>query len=290
MGIGNVGPQLSFESHEVNTYLSRDGGLNWQEVRKGVHIYEFGNHGAVLVMADILADTDAVIYSMDEGQSWQTLHLSTKMNVTNILTEPRAVATKFLAYGTVGGAGVVQYLDFDALGWMPCRKPDHPNDDGSDYETWSPSDGFTADVACLLGQQTRYVRRKRSTECFNRRETKLPVVSESCSCRREDFECEVGFELAVDSNNCIKSSIPLVGFVEEDPPECKLRDTYTANMYRRIPGDHCENGWYPPQYEVRCKETSVSSGGSLPGSLKLVLLVLAVAVVLYVARSDRFQD
>ena len=63
---------------------------------------------------------------------------------------------------------------------------------------------------------------KRSTECFNRRETKLPVVSESCSCRREDFECEVGFELAVDSNNCIKSSIPLVGFVEEDPPECCL--------------------------------------------------------------------
>ena len=52
-----------------------------------VHIYEFGNHGAVLVMADILAETDAIIYSLDEGNSWKTIHLSSKMNVPDSLSE-----------------------------------------------------------------------------------------------------------------------------------------------------------------------------------------------------------
>ena len=34
---------------------------------EGVHIYEFGNHGAVLVMAEVNQATNMVIYSLDEG-------------------------------------------------------------------------------------------------------------------------------------------------------------------------------------------------------------------------------
>lgn len=35
----------------MNTYLSRDGGLTWQEVMKGSYIYELGDHGGLIVMA-----------------------------------------------------------------------------------------------------------------------------------------------------------------------------------------------------------------------------------------------
>ena len=73
MAAGNVGQRLSYKAEESNTYLSRDGGLSWSEVRKGVHIYEFGNHGAVLVMASVNSETNQVIYSLDEGKTWQTL-------------------------------------------------------------------------------------------------------------------------------------------------------------------------------------------------------------------------
>jgi hypothetical protein len=52
MSIGNVGQRLERESSErIATYLSRDGGLNWAEVRKGAFIYEFGDHGGLIVMA-----------------------------------------------------------------------------------------------------------------------------------------------------------------------------------------------------------------------------------------------
>ncbi|CAE7025490.1 VPS10 [Symbiodinium natans] len=289
MGVGNVGPQLSFEPQEANTYLSRDGGFNWLEVKKGVHIYEFGNHGAVLVMADILSETDAIIYSMDEGNSWKTLHLSSKMNVTNILIEPRAIATKFLAYGSVGGAGVVQFLDFDALGWMPCRKPNAPGSDASDYEAWSPLSDESAHT-CLLGQKTTYVRRKRLSECFNRRESKLPVISTPCPCTRDDFECNLGFQLALDSKSCVKSELPLIGDIGEvqgEPAQCQVSESYVVDMYRRVPGDRCLGGWAPPQFEMKCKDRQSAGSWSVT---RLVLLLLAIAGLVFVARSERFQD
>jgi len=37
---------------KVNTYLSRDGGLSWEETKKGSHIYEVADHGSLIVMAD----------------------------------------------------------------------------------------------------------------------------------------------------------------------------------------------------------------------------------------------
>jgi hypothetical protein len=51
IGCGNVGQYLSLKPDEVNTYLSRDGGLSWFEISKGSHIYEIGDHGGLIVMA-----------------------------------------------------------------------------------------------------------------------------------------------------------------------------------------------------------------------------------------------
>ena len=52
LGTGNVGKYLSMREDEVNTYMSRDGGLTWLEVRTGSYIYEIGDHGALIVLAD----------------------------------------------------------------------------------------------------------------------------------------------------------------------------------------------------------------------------------------------
>ena len=37
---------------QVNTYFSRDAGRTWEEIRKGSYIYEFGDHGALMILAD----------------------------------------------------------------------------------------------------------------------------------------------------------------------------------------------------------------------------------------------
>lgn len=52
LGTGNVGSHLSNRASEINTYMSRDGGLNWFEVVNGSHIYELGDHGSLLLLVD----------------------------------------------------------------------------------------------------------------------------------------------------------------------------------------------------------------------------------------------
>jgi len=51
MAVGNVGKELDKRVDRMNTYLSRDGGLTWSEVKKGSHIYEIGDHGGLIIMA-----------------------------------------------------------------------------------------------------------------------------------------------------------------------------------------------------------------------------------------------
>ena len=46
---GNVGPYLSYDPNETNTYFSRDGGVTWEEISKGVNTFQFADHGAIMM-------------------------------------------------------------------------------------------------------------------------------------------------------------------------------------------------------------------------------------------------
>jgi len=144
---GNVGEYLSKDPEDISTFLSRDGGLNWFEVRKGSHIYEIGDHGGLIVIADDQHPTDTILYSWDEGLTWQDLRISKdKIMVRNIIIEPYSVALNFVVYGeTVSKKGkkrgVVVGINFGSLNERICKNPEEPDSANSDYEKWTPSDG-----------------------------------------------------------------------------------------------------------------------------------------------------
>jgi hypothetical protein len=74
LAIGNTGYKLDKAVNDkMNTYLSRDGGLNWAEVRKGPYIYELGDHGGLVVMAKHNEPTKEILYSFNEGKTWHEL-------------------------------------------------------------------------------------------------------------------------------------------------------------------------------------------------------------------------
>ncbi len=160
MAVGNVGFELDKQRPErINTYLSRDGGLNWNEVRKGAHIYEIGDHGALIVMAQHNTPTREIYYSFNEGKSWHTLEItSDPIDITNIIIEPMSVSLEFVVYGTLQNAndaqpkGIVITLDFKPLHEPMCKGADRPGDADSDYELWTPFDGRHGDQKCVLGQ------------------------------------------------------------------------------------------------------------------------------------------
>mmetsp|Transcript_9585 Transcript_9585/g.17178 ORF Transcript_9585/g.17178 Transcript_9585/m.17178 type:complete len:882 (-) Transcript_9585:147-2792(-) len=259
MGTGNVGPYLRFEADQVNTYLSRDGGVTWVEAHKGAFIYEYGDHGGLIVMADDVRKTKLVVFSWNEGQSWYDFELSNMpVEVDNIVTEPNATSTKFLLYGTRGDTGVMYHLDFETLGQPLCKGVWAADSVSSDYETWSPSDGKAVNGGqqCLMGSQVTYTRRKPTSECFNGEKFERPVNKKACSCTQDNFECEMGFTRDVGSSECKWAD----DGSQRVPSTCQRNSQFMADAYRKVVGDGCEGGWQPQQVSVPCPPKPLSKG------------------------------
>mmetsp|Transcript_58242 Transcript_58242/g.176090 ORF Transcript_58242/g.176090 Transcript_58242/m.176090 type:complete len:868 (+) Transcript_58242:55-2658(+) len=285
MGTGNVGPYLRFEPDQTNTYLSRDGGLTWVEAHKGAFIYEFGDHGGLVVMADDVRKTKQVVFSWNEGQSWYDFELgSSPVEVDNIVTEPNATSTKFLLYGTRNEAGVMYHMDFEALGQPLCKGVWAADSVSSDYETWIPSDGRGTEK-CLLGRQVTYTRRKKTAECFNGEKFERPVTKKNCACTQENYECEIGFTRKVGAMECKYANDGTLSA----PLRCTSSDFYWADAYRKVTGDSCEDGWKPQKVAVPCPRNSRLSNGALSVLGTVALIGTLVAGVTYLSRSERFK-
>jgi len=287
MGTGNVGPYLSYDVNDTNTYVSRDGGLTWMEAHKGVYIYEFGNYGGLLMMADWLQATQTTIFSWNEGESWWKIRLSDKpMMVTNILTEPWAKTTNFVVFGKIkdSAKGLLYHVDFDAMQKRTCKGIASAGGSDSDYEIWSASDG-TSTAPCLLGEQVLYTRRKQMAECFNNEKSEWPRKSKHCLCTAEDFECELGFARDVGSFECVMRS---PSEAQQGPCVAGAR----INAYRRVAGDTCRGGWRPPLFEMQCTtappQTTVHSDWGVP--VASLIVVVGFAGVMCGLTRCRFAD
>jgi hypothetical protein len=78
IGTGNVGPYLITEREKINTYLSRDGGLTWDEIMDQSTIYDFGDFGGLIVLANNRVETKKVFYSWDGGETFGSVDLPKK--------------------------------------------------------------------------------------------------------------------------------------------------------------------------------------------------------------------
>ena len=93
MATGNVGRQLSTKEDEVHTFFSRDAGLTWHMVREGSHIYEYGDHGAVIVIAEDRRAAKEIYYSWDEAFTWNELRVADEpFEIENVVIEPMATS------------------------------------------------------------------------------------------------------------------------------------------------------------------------------------------------------
>ena len=187
--------------------------------------------------------TSDVLFSWDEGLNWETYPISdTPIEVENIVIEPKANSLEFILYGTskdeTSNKGILKKLDFTGYFEPQCLGADKPDSVESDYEYWSPYDGRHAS-RCFMGRQITYVRRKRSTECFNGELIDREVVREPCECEKQDYECDVGYE-RTEAGGCEAT---------EDfdpnatPEECPAGQYFEISRgYRKIPDNSCEGG------------------------------------------------
>ena len=257
IGTGNVGDNLGQDLSEANTYLSRDGGWNWREIHQGSRLYEFADHGGIILTADNIQDTRSIAYTTDEGLTFNECDFTTgsPVDITNIIARPTYKGQSFILHGkrqnsTGQTTGYLIHVDMNGIFPRSCNQ--------NDYEKWCPTDDITSGATCLLGQAKCFDRRKQNANCLNSEAHEVVVSTTTCLCSTNDFECDECW---------IKSG--LKGGCEPDPscpnptkkPEPCVGTYMAASGYRLNAATQCDiNGGVDlsKPKETACEE--VTSG------------------------------
>lgn len=293
---GNLGTELIEDDPSLLVlWFSRDAGVSWEKVDTGNWLYEFGDHGAIMVAVE-RAKTKTLIYSTDEGKTWQSFEFAkSELTVTRIVTEANAVSRRFFLYGVdvkqdeqgdlLRETGAVVLVDFAPVFSRQCAGSDTPDVANSDYETWTPTDGV---FPCLLGANTTYVRRRRAADCFVGEPVLRKYDTTVCACTVHDFECDYGFRLSEGAAfSC--EAIPGVD-VPEIPADCAPGERYTeVNGYRLVVGDQCQGGANYLGAQHWCPNPMpplVNHVGGIVAAVLIVLLLIGLGVVSFWKRKS----
>ncbi|EDO15605.1 hypothetical protein Kpol_1006p1, partial [Vanderwaltozyma polyspora DSM 70294] len=188
---------------ELNTFISRDGGLTWKLAFEFQTITAFGDYGNVIVAVpyDPESDDDSqseFYYSLDQGTTWTEYQLEkTILPMQLISTTPDGSGLTFILNGlnmdSSGGSrwrwndkketNFVYSLDFsDAFEGKACVD--------SDLEKW-----YIAGGNCINGAKYSFDRRKADSKCLMRKLYEdLAYTEEICEkCSDDDYECSYEF-------------------------------------------------------------------------------------------------
>lgn len=263
LATGNVGREL-LPYNECDTFLTRDGGFTWEEVHKSTHKWEYGDHGSIIVMVDDQHATDSLLYTLDQGLTWETYRFGVKMRVWTIDTVPEDTKRKFVLLGDAMGKATAVFLDFSSVLPTQCVY-DPKNEAKNDFEKWSPSQ--QREEACLFGSQTWFWRRKRDRVCYIGSTLPDNVVEKvSCECTDADFECEFNHYRDAQTGQCVLYP-GAQKLLEDEAAQCSPDAPeydgywYERTNVRKIPLSQCSGGHRPDRgRRHRCSHTPQSHG------------------------------
>ncbi|GMK59242.1 hypothetical protein CspeluHIS016_0702570 [Cutaneotrichosporon spelunceum] len=243
LAVGNVGEELAaYDDSDI--FLTRDGGSTWQEVHKDAHMWEYGDSGSILVLVNDEGPTDHVLFSIDQGISWNTHTFGERLRVQTIQTVPQDTSRRFFLYGQRPGdkdRSVLIHLDFSNVLTRKC-KYDAQNPNNDDYELWSPAESRKEE--CLFGRRMFYHRRIRDRECYvGEKIEQLHKIEKGCECTAADFECEFNHYRNSDGK-CVlvDGANPLDKSTEAETCIGFNSTWYERTAYRKIPYSSCEGG------------------------------------------------
>eukprot|EP01123_Difflugia_compressa_P004576 TRINITY_DN16016_c0_g1_i1.p1 TRINITY_DN16016_c0_g1~~TRINITY_DN16016_c0_g1_i1.p1 ORF type:complete len:710 (-),score=133.91 TRINITY_DN16016_c0_g1_i1:27-2072(-) len=292
---GNWGKRLEEREDLTNTYVSFNGGVKWQEVRKNDYVPEIGDHGSIVVMVKEDGLTDEVVYTINDGTDWPTCKFTdVAFDVSNIRVSLNWDSKRFILYGQrqINGTtkAVVVQLNFDEEFTGPCTE--------NDFETWSPTSEHSH---CVMGQSTNYNKRIKGRNCYLGEDYKVISSSKPCPCVDEDYECDHCFSRQDLSSPC-SLFCPVPGL--PSPPEnCNSTQSYQVDKgYRLVDNDKCDiklSGSEKPKGVVPCGQSNTnyppndSSITNKPNTAGIVVLIIifvlifsAIGIVYYLYKNN----
>jgi photosystem II stability/assembly factor-like uncharacterized protein len=290
MGVGNVGKTLlSYE--KASTFISRDGGITWKEIKEGVYMWEYGDRGTILVLVNSKDETDTLSYSLDEGDTWVDYKFAEKpIKVLDLATVPSDTSRKFLILGVEpdDSRTTLSYsVDFTKVNTRQCQL-DLDNPETDDFEYWSPSHPNLPDN-CLFGHESFYLRRAIGhNDCFI---GSAPLkegfkITKNCSCTRRDYECDYNYFRDNDHTCKLVKGLSPSSRKEEYCKKENAFEYFEPTGYRKIPLSTCSGGkefdnWNVQPCPGKEKEFNQHYGKEVSGSKLFIVLIIPLFVFIF---------
>ncbi|AET40578.1 type I sorting receptor Ecym_6195 [Eremothecium cymbalariae DBVPG len=243
VAVGNVGEHL-LPYEECSTFITEDGGITWQEVKKTPHHWEYGDRGSIVVLVPDIQETNTLTYSIDGGKTWDNYQFAEqKVMVKDIVTVPQDSSMRFLLIAkskSITGEKTKTYaISFAHIFKRACNI-DPGNKENTDLEYFPV---LHPGSDCLFGHKAE-VLKKINHDCY----IGSPPLKErykivkNCSCTRSDFECDYNFYKASDGTCKL-----VKGFDPNEPKEVCEKDRslieyFEPTGYRKIPFSTCNGG------------------------------------------------
>lgn len=257
LGVGNIGKFLEHNVEKLKTFVSRDGGLTWKKVSDSPTVFAFGDLGNILITIPVSLEffltgkldkaTDFFSYSLDQGDTWTEVKLSSKIVPYFFVNSKDNTDKKFILYGldVEQNQAVLNTIDFSSAFSNTC------SDD--EMEEWfARVDPITKEQVCVYGHSEKFNRRKMNAKCFvNKNYSDLKVIELPCTCTIKDSECNSGFK--EDDNGVCQ---PILSMLSQFCTS--LKGNIKISSRRIIPGNLCTGGYQPPvnDYTLDCKDAN----------------------------------
>ncbi|XP_011301031.1 sortilin-related receptor [Fopius arisanus] len=240
-------------------YVSRDAGLTWKQVLKDYYFFNMGDHGGVLVAVKYFksrGETRDILYSTDEGRTWQTYKFNQDMlRVYGLMTEPGENTTVFTMFGSNPGQHkwLIIKVDLRKVFERQCTK--------DDFKLWTPASSDQPGMSCVLGKKETFYRRALTSNCYTGVDFDRPVRVQICPCDSMDYTCDLGFIRTGNPLQCVRDSLNKWYDPYAIPRSCEPGKFYNRTKgYRKISDDECMGGndrKYEPD-EIPCPIDEVS--------------------------------
>ncbi|KAI7972263.1 hypothetical protein EIK77_003687 [Talaromyces pinophilus] len=285
-GVGNVGETLGSKA-DASTFFSRDGSISWKEVKKGNYLWEYGDQGSVLVIVDAGQPTREILFSTDEGDTWEAYQFSDKeVSVLDLSTVPSDTSKNFLIWGTEAGSEklVTVNLDFSGLRDRTCNL-DEDTGESEDYYLWEPKHPLQ-EGNCLFGHVEQYHRKNPKSHCWNDwSEAHVHSISHNCSCTLQDYECDYNYERQTDGSCALVPGLAKPNAVEYCKENPDAIEYWEPTGYRRIPLTTCTGGKNLDRWESRpCPghQEEYERKHGVSGAVIFFAIILPIAIAIAV--------
>lgn len=289
IGVGNVGETLG-DYKDASTFMSNDGGITWREIAKGAHMWEYGDRGTVLVLIKTTESTNSLLYSLDDGFTWNLFKFTDNaVTVVDLATAVDDDSRQFLIFAKLdkeSAASRTIEVDFTRVYQRQCQL-DLDNPDQDDYVFWSPSHPNLPDN-CLFGHELEYLRRTSGRSCFI---GSAPLaegfkVTKNCSCTRRDFECDYNYYRDIDNTCKLVKGLNPADHQREMCSEVGQFQFFEPTGYRKLSQSTCTGGkefdsWNPKACPGKEKEFNAYYGQDV--TLGKLFFLIFIPLVVFIS-------